>query len=59
MEPIMQRLKDIRIAKGLTQLEMAKMLGVTVGTYRNWELGANDPNEINMYRIKEILEIKQ
>ena len=56
MENTLKGLKENRIKKGLTQLEMAKMLGVTVGTYRNWELGANEPNDINMYRIKEILE---
>ena len=40
-----KELREYRLKKGLTQLEMAKILGVTVNTYRNWEQGANYPSE--------------
>lgn len=50
-----ERMKSIRIGKKLTQLEMAKLIGVTLSTYRNWELGANQPSDINEQRLKEVL----
>lgn len=33
------RLKDARNASGLNQKEAAARLGVSIGTYRNWEQG--------------------
>lgn len=49
-------LKNLRIRKGLTQVELAKMVGVTANGYRNWEYGANKPTEEHYLKLKEILE---
>lgn len=54
-----ERMKSIRIGKKLTQLEMAKLIGVTLSTYRNWESGANQPSDINEQRLKEVLNINK
>lgn len=35
----MARLKEARKAAGLSQKEASGMLGVSIGTYRNWEQG--------------------
>lgn len=39
MESFSQRLKRLRVAKGLTVKEIAKQIGVSVSTYREWEYG--------------------
>ena len=50
------QLKKIRQEMNLFQLDMAKKVGVTLNTYRNWELGANEPSEENMEKLKKVLE---
>jgi transcriptional regulator with XRE-family HTH domain len=54
-----KNLKKLRISKRLTQLEMAKDIGVTLNTYRNWESGANQPSDINLEKLKEVLGVKE
>ena len=49
-------LKEKRIKRNLSQIEIAKLIGVTANTYRNWEYGANEPSEENMKKLKEVLE---
>lgn len=36
-------IKEIRAATGLSQPKFAKLLGVDVGTLRNWEQGRREP----------------
>lgn len=55
----MDNLKELRKQKKLSQIEIAKLIGVTANTYRNWEYGANDPSEENMEKLKEVLDIKE
>ena len=50
------KLKELRNKRDLTQLQLAKLVGVTLNTYANWEKGANEPNEDNMEKLMEILE---
>lgn len=54
----MENLKEMRENKGLSQIEVAKLIGVSANTYRNWEYGANYPSEENMKKLKEVLEVK-
>lgn len=51
-----ENLKKQRIEKGLSQVELAKLVGVSANTYRNWEWGANDPSEENLEKLKEVLK---
>lgn len=53
-----KKMKAIRIEKRMTQLEMARLIGVTLGTYRNWESGANQPSDINEAKLREALGVK-
>lgn len=51
--------KKIRIKKGLTQKELAKICGVTVRTIQNWENGATIPDlaQKHLLQINEKDEI--
>lgn len=54
----MDQFKDLektRKDKGLSQIEVAKKIGVSANTYRNWEYGANEPNEENLIKLIEVL----
>jgi putative transcriptional regulator len=37
------KIKEIRLATGLSQAKFAKTIDVAVGTLRNWEQGRRDP----------------
>lgn len=39
-----QRLKELRLKKGLTQTELGKKVGVKQNTFTNWENGKREPN---------------
>ena len=39
-----ERLKELRIEKGLTQTQLAKELRVNPRTIRNWEVGERQPD---------------
>lgn len=45
------KLKELRIMENKSQTEMAKKLGLTQGTYSNYENGTTDPS------IKKLIEI--
>lgn len=47
-------LRDIRLQRGLTQVEIAKQLGVDKSTYNGYESGRREPD---VKRIKEIARI--
>ncbi len=38
-----KKLKQLRLLLGCTQTQMADLLGITVRGYRNYELGAREP----------------
>ena len=45
--------RKVRIENGLTQREMAKLIGVSINTYINWENDSSNPSEINRYKIEQ------
>nr|DAH65398.1 MAG TPA: helix-turn-helix domain protein [Caudoviricetes sp.] len=51
----MDRLRQLREAAGLTQIQLALRVGVTQGTLANWERGARLPQLENLVRISNIL----
>lgn len=51
----MDRLRQLREAAGLTQIQLALRVGVTQGTIANWERGARLPQLENLVRISNIL----
>ena len=52
----LENLKQVREEKELTQVELAKKVGVSIATYLNWERGVGKPNDKNMEKLIEVLE---
>lgn len=53
---MVNKLKILRVTKGMSQQELAKALGVTQGAVSQWETGTKQPNEKMLYRLAEVLE---
>lgn len=51
----MDRLRQLREAAGLTQIQLALRVGVTQGTLANWERGARLPQLENLVKISNVL----
>jgi DNA-binding XRE family transcriptional regulator len=47
------KIREVRIKNGLTQRKMAKLIGVSINTYVNWESESSEPSEINRYKIEQ------
>lgn len=52
-----QQLKTIRKEKGMTQVQLAKFLDVSVASVRNWEQGTSTPNRTCRQILKDKLGI--
>lgn len=52
------KIKEIRTEKGVTQLELAKKLGVSRSTVAMWEAGINTPNASKIPEISKALGCK-
>ena len=52
-----QRLKEIRIKRGLTQTELGKKVGVKQSTFTNWENGKREPNFEIVIKLADLLEV--
>ena len=50
-----QEMKKRRKELGLTQIEVAIAVGVSVPAYRLWEAGGTKPNPENEVRLLEVL----
>lgn len=50
-----QRLKELRLKKGLTQTELAKYMNVSQGGYTKWENGRTEPNLETFLKLASIL----
>lgn len=51
----MGRLKELRLKRGLTQDELAKLLSVNRTTVTLWETGVNHPRASMLVRLAKIL----
>lgn len=47
-------MKAARINAGLTQLELAKIIGVTRNTVANWETGKTEPSVVQLRKLSEL-----
>lgn len=52
-----QRLKEIRIKRGLTQTELGEKVGVKQSTFTNWEKGKREPNFEIVIKLADLLEV--
>ena len=50
------RLKDLRISKGLGQIELAKKLGVSKGIISMWENGLREPKLTNLIALAKFFD---
>ncbi len=55
---ILNNLKKLRLKKGLTQIELANLVGVSLNGYLRWEQGANSPSEENMIKLLKALDME-
>lgn len=55
---ISQRIRTAREAKGLSQAELAHMVGVTRGACGHWEQGKTSPNLENLAKVAVLLGIR-
>ena len=54
---IVNRVKELRTAAGMTQKALADQLGVTVPTVSKWELGQRTPELERVFRITLIFGV--
>ena len=52
-----QVLKDARISKGLTQLQLAKKAGIYPNTYAKIERGEQDPSFATVKKLAKVLDL--
>lgn len=57
MKVFSERLKELRLKKGLTQTELGKKVGVKQNTFTNWENGKREPNFETIIKIADLLEV--
>ncbi|KRM82828.1 hypothetical protein FC25_GL000413 [Ligilactobacillus ruminis DSM 20403 = NBRC 102161] len=50
-------MRVLRVAKGMTQKDAAKELGVNPGTLSKWERGLSFPNVVEIDRIQRLYNI--
>ena len=51
------KLIKLRIEKGLTQEQVATLIGVTRSTYANYETGYRNPSLQNIIKLKKIFNV--
>ena len=54
---IVNRVKELRTAAGMTQKALADQLGVTVPTVSKWELGQRTPELEKVFRMTRIFGV--
>lgn len=54
---IVNRIKELRTASGMTQKALADQLGVTVPTVSKWELGQRTPELERVFRMTLIFGV--
>lgn len=54
---IVNRVRELRVAAGMTQKTLADQLGVTVPTVSKWELGQRTPELERVFRMTLIFGV--
>lgn len=52
-----ERLKELRKQARLTQVELAKRLGIGQSSYADWERGKKKPTQENLVKISQVLNV--
>ncbi|MCW8645245.1 helix-turn-helix domain-containing protein [Streptococcus macedonicus] len=53
----MNRLKELRKEKGMSQIALAKELGVSYRTWQNWENGVSSIKPVHLKKLCEIFDV--
>ena len=48
-----ERLKELRVAKGLSQMQLANRLGISQSAVAKWELGKTEPTASAIVALSE------
>lgn len=57
MNKFKERLKELRIEKGLTQKQLAKELNVSEDSVYNWEKGRSEPSINDLITLATMLDV--
>ena len=57
MEKLAEKLKELRIAKGLSQREVSSALGMTRNAFTNYENGYREPSLDNLKKICQFFDV--
>src|SRR4051812_6753529 len=57
-QKVSERIRKIRVIKGLTQENVADEMGISHGAYAKIELGETDPNTSRLQEIASALKVK-
>ena len=57
VSPNPEQLKEARLAIGRTQVQLAKLLGVTFATYSRWENGHVTPGPKNRTKLWHLVDM--
>lgn len=57
MKVFSERLKELRLKKGLTQTELGEKVGVKQNTFTNWENGKRELSFENLIKLADLLEV--
>lgn len=52
-----ERLKELRTEAHMTQVELAKQLGIGQSSYADWERGKKNPTQENLMKIAQFFDI--
>ncbi len=52
-----ERLKELRKANGLTQMQMAEKMSIAYRNYQRLEADGNTPNYVNLIKIADIFDV--
>ncbi len=53
----MQTIKDLRVAKGMSPVQLAAELGVSLATIYNWENGTHEPRASQLWAIARLFGV--
>jgi DNA-binding XRE family transcriptional regulator len=56
MKKLMADLRLYRLKHGLTQVKLAKKLGVTFCSVNRWLKGRQNPSELQVYKIEQLIK---
>ncbi|MCI9561157.1 MAG: helix-turn-helix transcriptional regulator [Clostridia bacterium] len=57
MEKLAEKLKELRIEKGLSQREVSSALGMTRNAFTNYENGYREPSLENLKKICQFFDV--